>query len=270
MTTIDSAYRSPEEDAAYFASIWGLSQAKMQVLEKAFRDHERNAPPRTAVEGVRRLIRPNIMLTASEVHVDGFERKAVFNALTYLTRTGELAHAGYGKYQAPPADFVPEPPTIDSAALEAAAKALACRELPETIDDYRNDAKAAITAYLAALPSPKVEATEPVKWPPLVDLGRVLSFFASVIKSGEPWTSTCQDAYEAANQALKDIYAERTSPSPGLADEGVTALVGLMKFELLDWNGTALPDDGPTRTYVSVGQLRQLLAFLPPPPAVTP
>lgn len=109
MTTIDSAYRSPEEDAAYFASIWGLSPAKMQVLEKAFRDHERNAPPRTAVEGVRRLIQPNIMLTASEVHVDGFERKAVFNALTYLTRTGELAHAGYGKYQAPPADFVPEP-----------------------------------------------------------------------------------------------------------------------------------------------------------------
>lgn len=33
-------YRSPVEDAAYYASIWGLSNAKMQVLERAFTQHE--------------------------------------------------------------------------------------------------------------------------------------------------------------------------------------------------------------------------------------
>jgi hypothetical protein len=112
MSETDPKYRSPEEDAAYYASIWGLSSARMQVLEQAFRDHERFAqprlaPPRSAIEGVRRLIRPDMMLTASEVHVEGFDRKAVFNALTYLTRTGELAHAGYGKYQSPPVDVHP-------------------------------------------------------------------------------------------------------------------------------------------------------------------
>jgi hypothetical protein len=99
------AYRSPEEDAAYFASVWGLSNSRMRQLEQAFRNHERSARPRSAVEGVRRLIEPNITLTAAEVHVEGFDRKAVFNALTYLTRTGELAHAGYGRYQAPPDDM---------------------------------------------------------------------------------------------------------------------------------------------------------------------
>lgn len=33
-------YRSPVEDAAYYASVWGLSNAKMQELERAFTQHE--------------------------------------------------------------------------------------------------------------------------------------------------------------------------------------------------------------------------------------
>lgn len=56
------------------------------------------------------------------------------------------------------------------------------------------------------------EAEAGTTWPPLVDLGRVLGFFASVIKSGEPWSETCQREYEAANAALQAVYA--ASPSP--------------------------------------------------------
>lgn len=119
---MNKTYRSPEEDAAYYASIWGLSTARMRVLEQAFRDHERNAPPRSAIEGVRRLLQPNVVLTASDVHVEGFDRKSVFNALTYLARTGELAHTGYGKYQAPPADQEPTV-TNEADALIAATPA---------------------------------------------------------------------------------------------------------------------------------------------------
>lgn len=38
--------------------------------------------------------------------------------------------------------------------------------------------------------------------------GMTLAFFASVIKSGEPWTGTCQKAYDEAMAAL------RASPTP--------------------------------------------------------
>ncbi len=52
-------------------------------------------------------------------------------------------------------------------------------------------------------------------WPPLVDLGRVLGFFASVIKSGESWSATCQREYDAANFALQAMYRELdTRPQP--------------------------------------------------------
>lgn len=32
----------------------------------------------------------------------------------------------------------------------------------------------------------------------IADLKRCLGFFASVIKSGEPWTETCQQEYDKA------------------------------------------------------------------------
>ena len=35
-------------------------------------------------------------------------------------------------------------------------------------------------------------------------LRRCLGFFASVIKSGEPWTETCEREYRAALAALED------------------------------------------------------------------
>jgi hypothetical protein len=35
----------------------------------------------------------------------------------------------------------------------------------------------------------------------VADMGTTLSFFASVIKSGEPWTPSCQQAYEKAANA---------------------------------------------------------------------
>jgi hypothetical protein len=79
----------------------------------------------------------------------------------------------------------------------------------------------------AALPS----GAEPVAtdWPPLVDLGRVLGFFASVIKSGEPWSETCQREYDAANLALQAIYA---SPSSSPVSRGV-------RVKALEWSSEA-------------------------------
>lgn len=92
----------PTAEAAYFASIWKLSNPKMARLEMAFRKFRDHYRPKTAIEVVRSMIEPDTIMTASECHPEGFERKEVYNALTYLTRTGELAHIGYGHYQSPP------------------------------------------------------------------------------------------------------------------------------------------------------------------------
>lgn len=48
----------------------------------------------------------------------------------------------------------------------------------------------------------------------LKPVARCLGFFASVIKSGEPWTETCQRDYDAANEALSSIALARLSPPP--------------------------------------------------------
>ncbi|MGK2908781.1 MAG: hypothetical protein ACSLE1_03130 [Sphingobium sp.] len=39
-------------------------------------------------------------------------------------------------------------------------------------------------------------------------IGNTLAFFASVIKSGEPWTETCQRDYAAAQNALTAMAVE--------------------------------------------------------------
>lgn len=77
-------------------------------------------------------------------------------------------------------------------------------------------------------------------WPPLVDLGRVLGFFASVIKSGEPWSETCQREYEAANAALQAVYAASpSSPATGV------------RVKALEWRQSF---DGMTRADTIVGR----------------
>jgi hypothetical protein len=58
-----------------------------------------------ALETVRSMIKPDSILVASEIRADRFPRKAIFNALTYLTKTGELVRIGYGRYQSPPSDL---------------------------------------------------------------------------------------------------------------------------------------------------------------------
>ena len=84
-----------------------------------------------------------------------------------------------------------------------------------------------------------VEAAEVVAWPPLVDLARTLGFFASAIKSGEPWTETCQKEYEAANKALQAVYADLIAPHPPSAPQGV-------EVKPLEWQELASPrEDGP-------------------------
>lgn len=93
----------PTSEAAYYASIWGLSTPRMNELEVAFRKFLDYCKPQSAREAVRRLIKPDSIISVSEIHPEGFERKAIFNAVTYMTRTGELTRLGYGKYQSPPA-----------------------------------------------------------------------------------------------------------------------------------------------------------------------
>jgi hypothetical protein len=56
----------------------------------------------TALEVVRAMLRPDTLIRAVDIQLDG-PRKDVFNALTYLARTGELTRVGYGLYQTPPA-----------------------------------------------------------------------------------------------------------------------------------------------------------------------
>lgn len=71
-----------------------------------------------------------------------------------------------------------------------------------------HDIETAIRAYLAALPpTPKA-----VAWPPLIEIGRTLGFFVSVIKSGEPWTAACQVAYDRANIAMQAAYQDLALP----------------------------------------------------------
>lgn len=46
---------------------------------------------------------------------------------------------------------------------------------------------------------------------------QTLAFFASVIKSGEPWTGTCQKAYDEAMAALA---SPMTALTPAAEEEG--------------------------------------------------
>jgi len=53
---------------------------------------------------------------------------------------------------------------------------------------------------------------------------QTLAFFASVIKSGEPWTGTCQKAYDEAMAALssprvEDVRREALEEAAAVADE---------------------------------------------------
>lgn len=58
----------------------------------------------TDVEVVKAALPNTEVFYASQVQVPGFARKRVFNALTYMTRRGDITRIGYGKYQRPP-DF---------------------------------------------------------------------------------------------------------------------------------------------------------------------
>lgn len=56
--------------------------------------------PTTAIEAVRAGLKPGKILMARDVRPEGFSRKAVFNALTYLARRGEIERIAYGQYRA--------------------------------------------------------------------------------------------------------------------------------------------------------------------------
>jgi hypothetical protein len=64
-----------------------------------------------------------------------------------------------------------------------------------------------------ALPLPVQEPEPKSEWPHLIQMARTLGLFASVIKSGEPWSPTCQTEYELANAACKEAWAEFNSLS---------------------------------------------------------
>ena len=46
----------------------------------------------------------------------------------------------------------------------------------------------------------------------LSDISRCLGFFASAIKSGEPWTDTCQREYDTALAALQRLNVQSMQP----------------------------------------------------------
>jgi hypothetical protein len=77
--------------------------------------------------------------------------------------------------------------------------------------DTLHHGRGMIEAMRAALSPIKAGEAVPVAWPPLVDLSRTIAFFASVIKSGEAWSATCQQEYDKANLAIKALAA---SPQP--------------------------------------------------------
>lgn len=43
------------------------------------------------------------------------------------------------------------------------------------------------------------------EYPTIIEVARTLGFFSSVIKSGEPWTATCQRDYDRANAAIRAL-----------------------------------------------------------------
>lgn len=60
-----------------------------------------------------------------------------------------------------------------------------------------------------AVPAVKVTPTE------LNQIGTTLSFFASVIKSGEGWTARCQTEFDAAQACLSQVLSALEAPEAG-------------------------------------------------------
>jgi hypothetical protein len=99
---------------------------------------------------------------------------------------------------------------LDEAAFAKAVAALHA-EIGPVYDETR--ARQFIRAYLAATKPPL--AGEVVEWPPIIELGKTLAFYTSVIKSGESWSPECAAAYDRANKALQDLYAALTGRGEG-------------------------------------------------------
>lgn len=88
------------------SSVWYMSLTVGEVramLAEILASRDAEPVAVRAIDAVRRLIRPDAILVAADIQPEGFSRKKVLNALTYLTRTGELAHIGHGRYRARPA-----------------------------------------------------------------------------------------------------------------------------------------------------------------------
>ena len=108
----------------------------------------------------------------------------------------------------------------------------------------------------------EIDAT--VEWPPLIQLGRTLAFFASAIKSGESWSPTCQADYDAASEAMKELYTAMNEASTQSTGGSEAVEVGdlpiLARFEqiLAQW---AIDDRTPP---ILRDDLRRFLSWFSP------
>jgi hypothetical protein len=68
---------------------------------------------------------------------------------------------------------------------------------------------------IAASPAPAASRDDSLDWQ---DIALWMGFSASVIKSGEPWTAQCQDAFDAAKRAYGRIASIPDAPVPANQD----------------------------------------------------
>ncbi len=82
--------------------------------------------------------------------------------------------------------------------------------IPESVFDAAHEKLGNCAAYLrdavkAAIAEYERTRTVEMKQPPMTETRTAIGFFASVIKSGEPWTESCQSAMNRAHQEI-DVH----------------------------------------------------------------
>lgn len=98
-----------------------------------------------------------------------------------------------------------------------------------------------VKAVLTEAPHPT--APKPAEVRGLAPVSRCLGFFASVIKSGEPWTETCQREYDAAISALEPSPAPEAKPLAG----GIERAAEYLCRTAFHYGYAGIRDDGSIR-----------------------
>lgn len=81
-----------------------------------------------------------------------------------------------------------------------------------------------------------------MEWPPIIELGKTLAFYSSVIKSGESWSPECAAAYDRANKAMQELYATLSATRPDTGELVSRERVENRVQSLLDMEQVFTPD----------------------------